>query len=266
MDRIRLHKFLADCGVASRRKSEELISGGHVKVNGRVVDEVGTTVDPLSDTVMVDETPVNVHKEKIHILMNKPKGVVTTTIDPEKRQTVIDVLGTVDVRVYPVGRLDYDTEGVLLLTNDGELANALLHPSSEIWKVYEVKVKGVPHFSQITRLKQGLVLDDGPTAPAKVKIVEGTGRNTWLIIGLTGGRYHQIKRMCASVGLPVLKLRRIEFAGLRVDEMNPGEWRYLKPKEVGRLWALARSARAAAEVRKRRHQSSRAGLATRSTA
>jgi 23S rRNA pseudouridine2605 synthase len=184
--------------------------------------------------------------------MNKPKGVITSTVDPEKRRTVIDILGSVDVRVYPVGRLDFDTEGVLLLTNDGALANGLLHPSSEIWKVYEVKVKGRPVYPALDRLRKGLVLADGSTAPAKVKVAESTGRNTWLVIGLTGGRYHPIKRMCTSVGLPVLKLRRVEFAGLHVDEMNPGEWRYLKPKEVGRLWAVVNSARAAAEARKRR--------------
>ena len=253
---VRLHKFLADCGVASRRKAEELIAQGHVKVNGRPIRELGTSVDPFNDTVMVDNTPVNVHAEKMYILMNKPKGVITTTIDPEKRRTVIDILGTVDVRVYPVGRLDFDTEGVLLLTNDGALANGLLHPSSEIWKVYQVKVKGNPHPAQVAKLRRGIVLEDGPAAPAKVKVEEGTGRNTWLLLGLTGGRYHQIKRMCASVGLPVLKLRRVEFAGMRVDEMNPGEWRYLKPKEVGRLWALVKSARAAAEARKRRQKHS----------
>ncbi|MFA6034038.1 MAG: pseudouridine synthase [Myxococcota bacterium] len=251
--KIRLHKFLADCGIASRRRSEQLIAQGKVSVNGTVASEMGMIIDPLTDAVMVDGKPVNVTVEKQYILMNKPRGVITTTVDPEKRATVIDVLGAPDVRVYPVGRLDIGTEGVLLLTNDGELANALVYPLSELWKIYEVKVQGVPTPQSLLKLKQGLTEDAGPTAaPARVKVTESSGKSTWLIIQLTGGRYHQVKSMCAEIGHTVLKLRRIEFAGLTCDGMAPGEWRYLKPKEVGKLWALARTAKAAADARKRR--------------
>jgi 23S rRNA pseudouridine2605 synthase len=247
---IRLHKYLADCGVASRRKCEEMMAAGRVSVNGVPVTEPGASIDPLNDAVMVEGRPVNVQSEKIYILMNKPRGVITSTADSEGRKTVTDVLGSFDFRVYPVGRLDFDTEGVLVLTNDGELANILLHPSSEIWKVYEAKVHGIPGPGAVARLKKGILMDEGPTAPARARVVETTGKNAWLLIELTGGRYHQVKRMCESVGFPVVKLRRIEFAGLRCDGMSPGEWRYLKPKEIGRLWALAKAARAAANKKR----------------
>jgi len=241
MSKIRLQKFLADCGVASRRKCEELIARGEVTVNGAIISEQGISVDPASDMVIIGGKPINTTGEKIYILMNKPKGVITTTADPGGRKTVLDILGTFDIRVYPVGRLDWDTEGVLLLTNDGEMTNKLLHPSSGIWKSYEAKVRGIPSLPTLLKLRKGLLLDDGPTAPAAVKISETTGKNAWLYIGLTGGRYHQVKRMCQSVGHPVVKLRRLEFAGLTCNDLNPGEWRYLKPKEVGRLWALIKT-------------------------
>jgi 23S rRNA pseudouridine2605 synthase len=254
---IRLHKYLADCGVASRRKCEEMIAGGHISVNGVKVVEAGTSIDPLADSIMIDGRPVNIAGEKVYILMNKPRGVTTTTVDTEKRRTVIDILGSFDVPVYPVGRLDFDTEGVLLLTSDNELSNLLVDPTLDLWKVYEVKVQGVPHPSALAKLKQAFITDDERALPPKVRMSESTGVNSWLLIELTGGRYHPVRRACTSSGLPIIKLRRIVFAGLRCDGMSPGEWRYLRPKEIGKLWAVVKIAKAASDARKKRGKSGR---------
>lgn len=230
----RLHKVMAQAGLASRRHSEELIQAGRVTVNGQVVTQLGTKVTPGKDLIEIDGRPLGKAEEPIYILLNKPKGYVTTLFDPQGRKKVTDLLaGEIGQRVYPVGRLDYDTEGLLLLTNDGELANALMHPSQQIKKTYIAKVRGVPNTSKITQLEQGIELEDGITAPADVKLIEAHGPNAAsLSIRIHEGRNRQVRRMFEAVGHEVISLRRTTMGPLHLKSLKVGEWRYLSPNEL----------------------------------
>jgi 23S rRNA pseudouridine2605 synthase len=237
MEPIRLQRFMAQSGVASRRKSEELITAGRVRVNGQVVTELGTKVDPRRDKVTVGGRPLAV-EEHVYVLLNKPKGYVTTRSDPEGRPTVMELLKGVEARVYPVGRLDFNTEGVLILTNDGDLAHGLMHPSREVEKVYRVKLRGVIDNAQIAELRAGVTLDDGArTAPAKVALVGTTegGHNSWLEISIHEGKNRQIHRMAEALGFQVAKLERVRYAGLEAGTVKPGRWRPLVEREVEAL-------------------------------
>lgn len=236
----RLQKILAQAGVASRRKAEGLILGGRVKVNGQVVTLLGTKVDPSKDKVAVDGKPVTGPEKKAYILLNKPAGYVTTVKDPQGRPTVVKLLKGIKERVFPVGRLDYETEGLLLLTNDGDLAYALTHPKYGVEKVYLAQVVGVPGPDKLGKLRRGVSLEDGITAPAKVRrlaIIEG---NAVLELKIHEGRNRQVRRMCESIGHPVMKLQRITLGSLTLESLPLGAYRHLKHQEVEELKRAAR--------------------------
>lgn len=238
--KVRINKFIASAGIASRRKVDELILEGRVKVNGKVLKENGVMIDPEVDIVTVDDEVVTQEKEKVYILMNKPPKTICSTYDDRGRKTVVDLVRS-NVRVFNVGRLDYDAEGVLLLTNDGELANMLMHPRYQVDRVYHVKVKGVISPLKLEELKKGVHLRDGFVKPVSVKVIKSTGVNSWVEIVLREGKHHEVKRIFESIGYSVLRLKRVEFAGLRVDDMPVGSYRELKPKEVKRLFAYINS-------------------------
>ncbi|MCP4645686.1 MAG: rRNA pseudouridine synthase [bacterium] len=229
----RLQKFMAACGVASRRESEALIAAGSVTVNGEPA-HVGQSIDPAADKVLVNGQPVS-QDEKVYLVLNKPRGVVTSAKDTHNRRTVLDCIKGVDARVFPVGRLDLDVEGALLLTNDGELAFGLTHPRFMIDKVYQVRVEGVMDSATASHLTSGVLLEDGVTAPAKVSIMEHGPETTLVRLTLHEGRKREVKRMCAAVGHPVRALRRVSVANVNVEGLKPGQWRHLNTEEVQRL-------------------------------
>jgi 23S rRNA pseudouridine2605 synthase len=229
---VRLQKFLAEAGLASRRKAEEIIQSGRVKVNGAVVKALGTKITPGRDLVVVDGKPVERNVERRYILLYKPPGCVTTLSDPQGRPTARGYLSGVEERVFPVGRLDYDAEGALLFTDDGELANRLAHPRYGHRRIYLVKTKGVPEESALRRMVEGVRLEDGPAKALSAEVHEKAETNTWIKIVVGEGRFHLVKRLCESVGLPVLRLYRPEFGGITVARLRPGHWRELSFDEV----------------------------------
>ena len=238
---VRLQKVIADAGVASRRKAEELIRQGRVTVNGRVASEMGRKVDPARDHVKVDGRHLKPAAPKAYVMLNKPRGVLTTLEGPgvEGRLTAQQFLRGVKQRVFPVGRLDYDAEGLLLLTNDGGLAQRLVHPRYHIPKTYLVKVKGVLDDAQIRTLESGVRLEDGLTSPALVRKARKTEENSWIELTIFEGRTHQVKRMLETVGHPVLKLKRLRFGPLKLGPLPPGEYRFLTDAEIHHLRAVA---------------------------
>lgn len=234
MTRERLQKYLARCGVASRRSSERLIAAGRVRVNARVLDQLGATIDPDEDAVEVDGRPVRPPAASCYVMLHKPAGVVTTARDPRGRPTVVQLV-SVDRRLYPVGRLDYDSEGLVLLMDDGELAARLTHPRHEIDKEYRVLVRGRPDSTVLRQLARGVELDGRRTAPAIFEAVEAGPGGTWLRVVLREGRNRQIRRMAALVGLDVIRLVRVRIGPLRLGNLAPGAWRELTPAEVAAL-------------------------------
>lgn len=238
----RLQKILAQAGIASRRKCEELIVAGKVEVNGETVTTLGTKADPDEDIITVNGKPI-MNEKKVYVVMNKPKGVITSASDPEGRKVVSDYLKGIHERVYPVGRLDYDTEGLLLLTNDGEFANLLTHPRHHVPKTYMATVKGVPHGSELDKLKAGIMLDDGMTAPADVEYKDiDTAKNESVIsITIHEGRNRQVRRMFEAISHPVIKLKRIAFGELLLHNLKRGLYRHLTKDEVKDLIDLAKS-------------------------
>ncbi|MDK2835379.1 MAG: rRNA synthase [Thermosediminibacterales bacterium] len=226
---------MASAGIASRRKSEELILQGRVKVNGKTVSKLGIKINPEKDIVEVDGQKVENFQEKIYIMLNKPKGVVSTVSDPRGRPTVIDLIKGVKQRIYPVGRLDYDTEGLLLLTNDGELTYKITHPKHEIKKTYLAKVKGFVNKEELYTLKKGVNLEDGITAPAQVRFLKYEEGISTLIIKIHEGRNRQIRRMCDSINHPVIYLKRLKIGVLSLKNLKPGNWRKLTKKEIDYL-------------------------------
>jgi 23S rRNA pseudouridine2605 synthase len=230
----RLQKVLSRCGIASRRKAEEMIREGRVTVNGRIAT-LGMKADIQKDHIKVDGKLITKTEPKVYIIFNKPNKCITSMYDPQGRVTIRDFLKGVKFKVFPVGRLDYDSEGLLLLTNDGELANAILHPRREIPKTYLVKIKGFLEDRDIQRLEKGIRLKDGVTAPARLKKIRKLESNSWVEITIHEGRKHQVKRMFERIGHPVLKLRRIRINGLSLGDLPSGEYRYLTPEEVKRL-------------------------------
>lgn len=237
---IRLQKVIADSGLASRRKAEELIAQGRVTVNGQVVCELGTKVDPVKDHVKVDGRHLKPAPPQTFLMLNKPKNIVSTMSDPGGRSTIADLLPGVRMRVFPVGRLDFDSEGLMLLTNDGDLAQLLLHPRHHVPKTYLIKVKGMLDSEDINLLEKGVMLDDGRTGPAIVKKVGKATENSWLEITIYEGRKHQVKRMLAAAGHPVLKLKRVKFGPIALGDLPTGRYRYLTDREANALRALAR--------------------------
>jgi pseudouridine synthase len=234
----RLQKILSGAGITSRRKAERLILEGRVSVNGTVVRQLGAKAVPGKDEIRVDGIAMKLEAERVALALFKPKRCVTTLHDPQGRSTVTDVVGDLSLRVYPVGRLDYDADGLLLLTNDGELAHRLQHPRYKVPKTYLVKVRGRPDEEDLVRLQQGVDLEDGTTAPAELNLVGEGETATWLSLTLREGRKHQVKRMCAAVGHPVLKLRRTKVGPIELGNLRPGESRRLK---LGEIRALRRA-------------------------
>lgn len=239
----RLQKVLAAAGIGSRRACEALIAAGRVTVNGQVVTRLGERVDPDRDEVRVDGrlVPLGKRPPLVYLMMNKPKGYLTTLMDPRGEPTVADLLPGGLPRVFPVGRLDRDSQGLLLFTNDGALAARLLHPRYEVPKRYRVKVQGVPSREALRRLRRGLLLEDGKTAPAEVTLLSRGPGWAWLEMVLREGRKRQIRRMMAAVGHPVLELIRIGLGPLRLGSLPPGQVRHLTPEEVQALREAASS-------------------------
>ncbi len=235
----RLQKLIAAAGIASRRHAEEMITAGEVTVNGQVVTTLGTKADPERDHIKVRGRLINPAlkaRENIYILLNKPRGVLTSLADPEGRPLVTDLLPASLGRLHPVGRLDFNTEGLLLLTNDGEFTNFITQARNGVAKVYEAKVKGVPPESAIERLRRGIALDDGTrTAPAEIKRLDESDANSWFGIVLHEGRNQQIRRMFDAIGHSVVKLRRVQIGFLKDERLAPKQWRMLLPEEVARL-------------------------------
>jgi 23S rRNA pseudouridine2605 synthase len=235
----RLQKVIANSGYASRRKAEELISKGKVLVNGEVVKELGTKVTS-KDEILVDGN-VLTKEEKVYFLLNKPRGYITTTKDDKQRKTVVELIDT-DARIYPVGRLDYDTTGALILTNDGDFANMMMHPSNNIDKVYIAKTKGIIKGEHIRRLESGVYIDGVKTAKAKAKLRKFDKREETSIVELTihEGKHHQVKKMFETLGFEVLKLKRERIAFLDIYDLKSGEYRKINKKELAKLHLLTK--------------------------
>lgn len=237
MDGERLQKVLARAGFGSRRAAEELIAAGRVTVDGEVA-RLGQRVDPEHARVEVDGVPVAVRDDLVYYLLNKPQRVVTTGRDPEGRTTAVDLVPG-KPRVFPVGRLDYETEGLLVLTNDGELAQLVTHPRNAIEKAYLAEVTGVPSRAALRKLREGVTLDDGVTAPARVRLLQSRGSNAALEIIVHEGRNRVVRRMCEAVGHPVRRLVRTRVGPIKDRRLAPGAWRLLRPREVQALYAAA---------------------------
>jgi 23S rRNA pseudouridine2605 synthase len=227
----RLQKILARGGFASRRAAERLIAEGSVRVNGRVVTELGSKADPFKDKVEVNGARV-VAEHLVYVVLHKPRGVVTTMSDPEGRPSVREILAPIGARVFPVGRLDFATSGVLLATNDGDFAEGLMHPKKAVPKTYVVKVANKMETKDLDRWREGIRLEDGVTLPAKAKMLRHEGDKTWFELTIREGRNQQIRRMGDTSGFPVMRLSRVSFAGITSDDLRPGEWRYLTREEL----------------------------------
>ena len=233
---MRLQKYLAQCGVASRRHAEEMIAAGDVTVNGVRITQMGAQVEE-GDTVCVKGKRVTPETEKVYIMYHKPAGEVTTASDPEGRPTVMDRFRDQPVRLFPVGRLDYDSEGLLLLTNDGALTERLLHPSHQVDKTYLARVTGSVSLDTVRLLRQGVMLDDHKTAPAKVRIIKTETFATVVLVTIHEGRNRQVRRMFEEAGHKVLQLRRVRFGPLELGDLPRGQWRELTPEEERKLMA-----------------------------
>jgi len=245
----RLQKILSQAGVASRRASEQLMLEGRVTVNGTTARQLGTKADPVRDDIRVDGRRVRLPERQRYVLLNKPRGYVTTRSDPQQRPTVIDLIEGIREYVFPVGRLDYDSEGLLILTNDGELAAQLTHPRHQVSRVYEVRVLGVPDMHDINRLAKGVTIDGRTTIPATVRLLGNVRRDmnarahadyATLSITVREGRNRQIRKMCDAVGHPVAHLKRVAIGPIRDSRLKPGQWRELRANEVEGLKRAAR--------------------------
>ncbi len=270
-EKVRLQKVIAAAGIASRRKAEELILAGRVRVNGQIVRELGVKVDPEVDVVEVDGQPIRPPRDHVYILLHKPRGVLSTTSDPYSRPTVVDLIPS-DRRLFPVGRLDADSEGLILMTDDGKLAERLTHPRYGHRKEYIVLVIGTPSEKEIRALQRGIVLEEGRTGPAEVHVlgrrvpqevleagVPGLRKESprgfcWLRIAVTEGRKHQVRRMLKAVGHPVIRLIRVGIGPLRLGRLQPGQWRELTSKEQRRLLESVGLAREAQEQSRARRK------------
>ncbi len=228
----RLQKVLAKAGVASRRRAEELIRQGKVRVDGKVVTEMGTKVDPETQNIECEGVALVSREEKVYILLHKPTGYLSTVDDPQGRPIVTDLLKNIAERVYPVGRLDLNTEGALLLTNDGELSQKILHPSHEVNKTYVAKVKGVPGRKKLDALSKGIELEGRKTWPASIKVLKTEAQSTVIQIIIHEGRKRQVRKMFEAIGHPVLALKRTAYGQLELGGLGPGKYRFLTPRDI----------------------------------
>ena len=231
----RIQKILAKAGIASRREAEQMISEGRVTVNGKIIEILGSKADPLKDHIKVDGKKITQFEANVTLLLNKPRGYLSAVKDPKGRPTVMDLLKKVKYRVYPVGRLDFDAEGLLLLTNDGDLAYALTHPKFSIHRTYLVKVIGIPEEKKLLRLKRGIMLEDGKASVVSFNVLRQGEKNSWVRVVVTEGRNHLVKRMFSVIGHSVLKLKRVEFGTIQLGDLPFGQFRYLTHDEVIKL-------------------------------
>ena len=234
----RLQKVMAELGVASRRKCEELILQGKVMVNGQIVTELGTKVDKQSVIIHVEGIQITNKTEKIYVLLNKPVGYITSSHDQFNRPTVLDLVSQIDIRLYPVGRLDYDTEGLIILTNDGNLTYKITHPSHNITKTYTAQVKGRVHEEAIMIFNNGILIEEYKTAPAKLEILKYIDNDTLVNITIHEGRNRQVRKMCDAIGHKVLKLKRINIGSLELGSLKTGQWRFLNKEEIEYLYSI----------------------------
>ncbi|MEW6375935.1 MAG: pseudouridine synthase [Thermodesulfobacteriota bacterium] len=235
----RIQKILTRVGIASRRETEKMVIEGRVTVNGKVIDVLGFKADPLKDHIKVNGKRLTCFEPKITLLLNKPRGYLSTVKDPMGRPTVMDLLKKMKGRVYPVGRLDFDAEGLLLLTNDGDLTHTLSHPRYMIPRTYWVKVGGVPEEKKLIRLKRGVMLEDGKASVVSYRILHQREKNCWIQVVVTEGRNRLVKRIFSAIGHPVLKLKRVEFGPIRLGTLPIGQFRYLTPEEMKKLKVLS---------------------------
>jgi 23S rRNA pseudouridine2605 synthase len=257
----RLQKIIASAGLASRRHAEELITSGRVTVNGKVVDALGAKADPETDHIKVNGRLINSllgPREKLYVLLNKPKGYLSSLSDPKGRPLVTNLVPSSLGRLHPVGRLDFNTEGLLLLTNDGDFTNYVTSARNKISKVYRVKVKGIPSENAIKRLRSGIRLDDGNrTAPAQIAPLQKTQTNAWFEVTLHEGRNQQIRRMFDAIGHSVLKLSRVQIGPIEESKLPTGQWRLLTPGEVKKFYRAPTSRRRSKPARRELRVSSR---------
>lgn len=231
--KVRLQKFIADCGICSRRKAEELIVQGRVRINEEVVTQLGTKVDPVTDIVFVDGQVLDLDSvEKIYLVLNKPRGFVTTLDDPEGRKTVMEFVREFSERIYPVGRLDYLSEGLLLMTNDGDMANLIMHPRYEVTKVYEVKIFGAVTEPILAKLRAGTTVDGVQVKPKSVRVIEQLQNKTWVEFRLGEGRNREIRKICEDAEITIDKLRRVAIGNLTVDGLRPGNYQMLSKGQL----------------------------------
>lgn len=234
---MRINKYIASCGVASRRKAEEIILQGRVKVNGKTVEELSFSVDEDNDIVEIDNEQIGLDEKKVYIVLNKPEGYITTVKDQFDRPSVLDLLTDIEERVYPIGRLDYETSGLLILTNDGDLTYKLTHPKHEVAKTYVARVKGIPSKEKIKNFEEGLYIEDYKTAPAKIKILDKNEEKNYSIceIKIHEGRNRQVRKMCKEIDHPVQRLRRSAMGEITLKETEIGKYRYLTNEEINYL-------------------------------
>lgn len=231
---VRLQKYIADCGIASRRKAEELILHNMIMVNQIVVNELGVKIDPSKDIVTYEGKQIKPETAKVYIMLNKPEGYVTTSNDQFNRPTVLDLVQS-DYRIFPIGRLDYDTTGLLLLTNDGELSNILTHPKYKVEKTYIAEVAGILKRNDIESFKKGIKIDDYVTAPANLEVLSFKGTISHIKIVIHEGKNRQIRKMCSAIGHRVLKLKRVKYGNIDLGRLHEGSWRNLTKKEIDYL-------------------------------
>ncbi|MCB0363010.1 MAG: rRNA pseudouridine synthase [Bdellovibrionales bacterium] len=236
---VRLNKFLADCGVASRRKADELIDSGSVKVNGKTVYELGIKIDPKSDKVTLKGRPLKIDDQKVYLMFHKPKHILTSMNDPEGRPTIADFFKKLPFRLFPVGRLDWETEGLILLTNDGDFAQRVLHPKHEIPKAYLVKLNGKPSDEQLHRLVKGVSIIGGRVRAIEASRLRGKGSEQydWIRIVISEGKNRQIRKMCEKIGFDVKKLQRISIGQLKLANLARGQHRLLGPEDLKKIFA-----------------------------
>jgi len=238
----RIQKIIAQAGVASRRAAEKMILEGRVQINGLRIAEMGVIADPDKDDIRVDGRLISVAESKIYLLLNKPRGYVTTLDDPQNRPIVTDLLYGIQERVFPVGRLDYDSEGLLLLTNDGAFAQRLQHPRYQVTRTYRVKVEGHLSNREMRALSEGVSLEDGHFKPLKAALEKKSAKSCWVAMTLAEGRNRVIRRAFAALGHPVVRLIRVSFSDLALDDLKPGDYRHLTRKEVSRLTIASKPA------------------------
>ncbi len=236
-NRVRLNKYIADCGIASRRKADDMIENGEITINGKKVFELGIRVDPKQDRILFRGKPIQAQNRFVYYAFNKPKSVVTTTDDPHGRRTVMDFFPKAKLRLFPVGRLDFDSEGLLIITNDGEFAQKVIHPDEHVTKTYHVKLNGIPTDPQLDKLRRGVSIVGGKVSALHVKrLLKATDKKAWVEVMIDEGKNHQVKQMFTKIGFDVEKLRRVSIGEFRIGSLKPGEHRELTFEQIHKIF------------------------------